>query len=137
MWLDWKLIVFLLVTVQGKCIKYFQPGPQNGCGYDSCPKLNPEAQFHVHLVPHSHDDVGWLKTVDQVSTLMQNSTFLSKNTFFIKLQPIGIWIFDLKVGILGTKIQSVKIEFSDKKLCGKQSIFPFWSWRHKKCKQID
>lgn len=74
MLLDWTLIVFLLVSVQGKCIKYFQPGPQNGCGYDSCPPLNPEAQFHVHLVPHSHDDVGWLKTVDQVN---QNDTFLT------------------------------------------------------------
>ena len=67
MLLDWTLVVFLLVSVQGKCVKYFKPGPQNGCGYDSCHPLNPEAQFHVHLVPHSHDDVGWLKTVDQVN----------------------------------------------------------------------
>lgn len=34
------------------------------CGYDSCPKGKPN-HLNVHLVPHTHDDVGWLKTVDQ------------------------------------------------------------------------
>ncbi|XP_059613211.1 lysosomal alpha-mannosidase isoform X2 [Phlebotomus argentipes] len=34
------------------------------CGYDSCPKLDP-SRINVHIVPHTHDDVGWLKTVDQ------------------------------------------------------------------------
>lgn len=24
--------------------------------------------IYVHLIPHSHDDVGWLKTVDQYFT---------------------------------------------------------------------
>ncbi|XP_077862997.1 lysosomal alpha-mannosidase-like, partial [Saccoglossus kowalevskii] len=34
------------------------------CGYESC---NPtkEDKLNVHLVPHTHDDVGWLKTVDE------------------------------------------------------------------------
>ncbi|KAH8419560.1 hypothetical protein KR222_006062 [Zaprionus bogoriensis] len=35
-----------------------------GCGYEACPATKPN-MINVHLVPHSHDDVGWLKTVDQ------------------------------------------------------------------------
>ncbi|KAL3318581.1 hypothetical protein Ciccas_002755 [Cichlidogyrus casuarinus] len=40
------------------------------CGYDSCPDseswIGQRADTKViHLVAHTHDDVGWLKTVDQ------------------------------------------------------------------------
>ncbi|KAH8283707.1 hypothetical protein KR018_012604 [Drosophila ironensis] len=34
------------------------------CGYDSCPATKAD-KINIHLVPHSHNDVGWLKTVDQ------------------------------------------------------------------------
>ncbi|XP_022831671.1 lysosomal alpha-mannosidase-like isoform X1 [Spodoptera litura] len=34
------------------------------CGYDSCQATSPD-MLNVHIVPHTHDDVGWLKTVDQ------------------------------------------------------------------------
>uniref|UniRef100_A0A3P9MSJ1 Alpha-mannosidase n=2 Tax=Poecilia reticulata TaxID=8081 RepID=A0A3P9MSJ1_POERE len=34
------------------------------CGYQSCHATKP-TMLNVHLVPHTHDDVGWLKTVDQ------------------------------------------------------------------------
>ncbi|XP_063974588.1 lysosomal alpha-mannosidase isoform X1 [Diachasmimorpha longicaudata] len=34
------------------------------CGYEGCPRTNPK-KLNVHLVAHTHDDVGWLKTVDQ------------------------------------------------------------------------
>ena len=38
---------------------------------ENCPKpyshcnLGKEGFINVHMVPHTHDDVGWLKTVDQ------------------------------------------------------------------------
>jgi len=34
------------------------------CDYANCPKPDP-TKLNIHLVPHTHDDVGWLKTVDQ------------------------------------------------------------------------
>ncbi|EDV31824.1 uncharacterized protein Dana_GF14356 [Drosophila ananassae] len=34
------------------------------CGYESCPATKP-GMINIHMVPHSHDDLGWLKTVDQ------------------------------------------------------------------------
>ncbi|XP_058821191.1 lysosomal alpha-mannosidase-like isoform X3 [Topomyia yanbarensis] len=34
------------------------------CGYESCPVARKD-MLNLHLVPHTHDDVGWLKTVDQ------------------------------------------------------------------------
>lgn len=43
------------------------------CGYRSCPRGEP-SKLNVHLVPHTHDDVGWLKTVDQYFYGMRTGT---------------------------------------------------------------
>ncbi|CAF4312792.1 unnamed protein product, partial [Adineta steineri] len=36
----------------------------NTCGYDACNTGDPN-KLNVHIVAHTHDDVGWLKTIDQ------------------------------------------------------------------------
>ncbi|KPU73915.1 uncharacterized protein Dana_GF15795, isoform B [Drosophila ananassae] len=41
-----------------------QPASGSQCGYQSCHPTKPN-MLNVHLVAHTHDDVGWLKTVDQ------------------------------------------------------------------------
>ncbi|XP_071696221.1 alpha-mannosidase-like [Rutidosis leptorrhynchoides] len=42
------------------------------CGYETGSGIV-EGKLNVHLVPHSHDDVGWLKTVDQYFIGSNNS----------------------------------------------------------------
>ncbi|KAM4888684.1 lysosomal alpha-mannosidase [Thomomys bottae] len=39
------------------------PGAR-AAGYQTCPQVQPN-MLNVHLLAHTHDDVGWLKTVDQ------------------------------------------------------------------------
>ena len=45
-------------------IEFIFPSTAQNCGYESCPKIKSD-KLNVHLICHSHDDVGWLKTVDQ------------------------------------------------------------------------
>ena len=57
--IQWNLLYFLVfhLIVAVSCA-------ESKCGYSKCPKLDP-TKLNVHLIPHTHDDVGWLKTVDQ------------------------------------------------------------------------
>ncbi|CAF1383060.1 unnamed protein product [Adineta steineri] len=53
--------VLLFIVTQSLAAPYKS---SNTCGYDSCDLGKPD-KLNVHIVPHTHDDVGWLKTVDQ------------------------------------------------------------------------
>ncbi|XP_012143157.2 lysosomal alpha-mannosidase II isoform X2 [Megachile rotundata] len=58
--------LFLLVALlgHGQTASIPRRSPVQTCGYQACPAVDPE-KLNIHLVAHTHDDVGWLKTVDQ------------------------------------------------------------------------
>ncbi|KAL1517915.1 hypothetical protein ABEB36_001615 [Hypothenemus hampei] len=57
------LYVLLTVLIQIVCLIYASASSTK-CGYESCHPVK-DGYVNVHLIPHSHDDVGWVKTVDQ------------------------------------------------------------------------
>lgn len=61
--IPWQLLILLFSADQllGREFKFDQ---EQKCGWQSCNPTRPR-HINVHLVPHSHDDAGWLKTVDQ------------------------------------------------------------------------
>ncbi|XP_023330196.1 lysosomal alpha-mannosidase [Eurytemora carolleeae] len=62
---DIFFVFCLLVKTESKSNFRFNQNQRSGdCGWDSCNPTLP-GKVNVHLVPHSHDDTGWLKTVDQ------------------------------------------------------------------------
>ena len=73
------ILLFLIVQCLSgvHCLHIPYTGPtkhsqaEDNCGYNACTsiKISNSGQdddvLNVHIIPHSHDDTGWLKTVDQ------------------------------------------------------------------------
>ncbi|XP_078660424.1 lysosomal alpha-mannosidase-like isoform X1 [Branchiostoma floridae x Branchiostoma belcheri] len=58
--MDRSSCLLLFLTIGITCVA------AQTCGYKKCNSLPIKpGMINVHLVPHTHDDVGWLKTVDQ------------------------------------------------------------------------
>uniref|UniRef100_A0AAG5DR73 Alpha-mannosidase n=1 Tax=Anopheles atroparvus TaxID=41427 RepID=A0AAG5DR73_ANOAO len=67
--INWLHLMLLLWCAIGSLAnptgsKSSSEGTLPQCGYESCPTVK-ENMLNVHIVAHTHDDVGWLKTVDQ------------------------------------------------------------------------
>ncbi|XP_055923548.1 lysosomal alpha-mannosidase isoform X2 [Eupeodes corollae] len=70
--MNWKIKILVGLLAFALCISARpQEGPRSTsgyvgskCGYESCHPTKPN-MLNVHIVAHTHDDVGWLKTVDQ------------------------------------------------------------------------
>ncbi|XP_076763477.1 lysosomal alpha-mannosidase II isoform X2 [Xylocopa sonorina] len=58
------LLCFLLLFTYRDAASIVNRKVVDTCGYEACPTADPK-KLNIHLVPHTHDDVGWLKTVDQ------------------------------------------------------------------------
>ncbi|XP_054258367.1 lysosomal alpha-mannosidase isoform X2 [Macrosteles quadrilineatus] len=101
----WGLgLVLLLSPVYGKYV-HIETGK---CGYPSCP-VPKEGFINVHLIPHTHDDVGWLKTLDQYY-------YGSKS----KIQLAGVQY------ILDSVVQQLKHD-PNKRFIYVETAF-FWKW---------
>jgi alpha-mannosidase len=76
---------FLFVLVSLLCVesKYIK--------YDTSSGIVP-GKINVHLVAHTHDDVGWLKTVDQYYVGSNNSIQVCTFSYLVCPFSVRFWI---------------------------------------------
>lgn len=81
------------------------------CGYESCPPTKP-GMLNVHILAHTHLDLGWLKTVDQYYFGLRNG-----------LANVGVqYIFD-------SVLQELENDPSRRFIYVETGFFDIW-WRH-------
>ncbi|VDO92022.1 unnamed protein product [Soboliphyme baturini] len=74
-------VILFVVLLHFRVSVNFAVEAHHYCGYERCPVLMPN-MLNVHLICHSHDDAGWLKTFEQYF-LGTNKTLAKEGVRFI------------------------------------------------------
>lgn len=152
-------VVGIFSLVQSTPVPGKKEYAETPCGYESC---NPtkEGYVNIHLIPHSHDDVGWLKTVEQyyygtkqevqraAVTLIYDNTLKSvlkhPDRRFIYVETAFFWKWwqqqeEQEKEQLRELVNAGRIEFigggwsmNDEAVCHYQSIIDNMAWGLKK-----
>lgn len=106
----WLLLACLLaITIQlvTSVVIKVEDLPEK-CDFSKCVQPDPN-KINVHLIPHTHDDVGWKKTVDEYYYGLKTN-----------IQKAGVQY------IIDSVIQSL-IENKERKFMYVETAF-FWKW---------
>lgn len=87
-WTAMSIVLFFFALISSAAI---QSSESKYIAYNTTHRIVPE-KLNVHLVPHSHDDVGWLKTVDQYYVGANNSIRVHR-CYFSVLPPYNLLFF--------------------------------------------
>ncbi|KAJ8946016.1 hypothetical protein NQ318_023263 [Aromia moschata] len=105
------ILPLVLLLFRGVVTAPFETFEDNLSGHLGCQKCHDidKDKINVHLIPHSHDDVGWLKTVDQY--------YFGMNT---GIQHAG-------VQYIITSVVEALLENTDRRFIQVETAF-FWKW---------